>query len=114
MANPNLGQVHLQAGDEEYRISFGINALCELEDVFGKSVQKIVEEDLNGDDITMKAVRNVVWAGLLDQHPEITVKEAGNVVSKAGMQNCMDAISKAFALAFPEAKGSKNPRRGRG
>ncbi len=114
MANAHLGQVALTAGDKEYRVSYGVNALCELEEAFDKSVQKIVDQDLNGANVSMRAVRRVVWAGLIDQHPEITLKEAGAIADSAGVQACMDAISAAFKLAFPEAKGPKNPRQGRG
>lgn len=115
MANPSRGQVPLIAGDKEYRISYGVNALCELEDAFGKSVQKIVDEDLSDDkNVRMSSVRKVIWAGLIDSEPDITVIEAGNIADLATIPVCMEAISKAFALAFPEAKGPKNPRKPRG
>lgn len=110
MANPSRGQVPLVAGGKEYRLSYGINALCELEDAFGKSVQKIVDEDLSDEnDIRMSSVRKVIWAGLIDSEPDITEKEAGNIVDLAKIPVCMEAVSKAFALAFPEVKGPRNP-----
>ncbi|NSX92651.1 GTA-gp10 family protein [Agrobacterium tumefaciens] len=114
MANPHRGHVPLQAGDREYRISYGINSLCELEEAFGKSIQKIIDEDISdGKDIRMSSVRKIVWAGLIDQDSDMTLKDAGDIADLAGIPACMAAIGKAFALAFPEAKGGRNPRKPR-
>lgn len=112
MVNPARGSVALQAGDTAYTMSFSVNALCELEEAFGLPVQKIGSLFGDGDNIKMTDVRKLVWCGLHDHHPDLTEKQAGEVASLAGIPICMEAVSKAFQLAFPEAPGGTgNPRK---
>jgi hypothetical protein len=112
MANSKRGSVALQAEDEAYAISFSVNALCELEDVFGKPAAKIASLFEDEENASMKDVRKLIMVGLHDHHPEVSEIDAGLIATAAGIPNCMEAIGKAFALAFPEAKaGSENPRK---
>lgn len=107
MANSRRGSVALQAGERAYTVSFSVNALCELEDAFGVSVQNIGA--IFDHDASMKDVRKLARCALSDHHPEITEKEAGQVVTDAGLPMFMETVQKAFQLAFPEAKGTGNP-----
>lgn len=107
MANSSRGSVALQAGDKAYQVSFSVNALCELEDAFGVSVQQIGA--IFDKDASMKDVRKLARCALSDHHPEITEMEAGKVVTEAGLDVFMDAVQKVFKITFPEAKGTGNP-----
>jgi hypothetical protein len=107
MANSSRGSVALQAGDMAYTVSFSVNALCELEDAFGVTVQKIGA--IFDKEASMKDVRKLARCALSDHHPAITDKEAGKVVTDAGLPVFMDAVQKAFQLAFPEVKDKANP-----
>lgn len=111
MANSHRGSVALQAGDRAYTMSFSVNALCELEDHLGQPVAKIAAGMNNPEDVRLTTVRALVWAGLRDHHPETDMKAAGEIASEAGIPACMDAVGKAFALAFPdqEAKDETRP-----
>lgn len=111
MANPHRGEVALTVGDQDYTLSFSINAICELEDALDKPVAKIAEGLQDASGVRMTVVRTVIWAALRDHHEEITLKEAGIIASQAGIQAAMAAISAAFSLAFPEAKEAANPRK---
>lgn len=111
MANPARGSVALQAGDTAYTVSFSVNALCELEEAFGMSVQKIGSLFDDPDNVSMTNVRKLVMCGLHDHHEDVDEKEAGKIATDAGLQTCMDAISKAFQLAFPEAAAGANPQK---
>ena len=109
MANASRGSVALQAGDTAYTLSFSINALCELEDVFGMppaQVGKLFDDETK---TSMKDVRKLIMVGLHDHHPELDEKQAGTIGTQAGMNVTMEAIGKAFALAFPEAPETANP-----
>jgi hypothetical protein len=110
MANSARGSVALQAGDKAYTMAFSINALCELEDVFGVPAPKLGNLFEDAENISMKDVRKLVMVGLHDHHPEVSEKDAGVIAGDAGLQECMSAIEKAFRLAFPEAKTNENPR----
>lgn len=111
MANPNRGEVALPVGDREYRLSFSINAICELEEALNMPVSKIADGMNDAGSIRMSMIRTVVWAALQDHHDGVSVKEAGQIASEAGIPAVMEAIGKAFALAFPEAEDKANPRK---
>jgi len=111
MANPHRGQVALAAGDATYTLCFSANALCELEDATGQAVTQITEK-FNSGGASMKLVRALVWAGLQDHHPDIDLKGAGRIITDAGMAPTMEAVGRAFELAFPDVEegGSRPPK----
>lgn len=113
MANPHRGEVALTVGDLEYKLSFSINAICELEDALDMPVAKVAEALNDSASIRMSMIRTVVWAALRDHHEAVTVKEAGQIATDAGVPVVMEAIGKAFTLAFPEpeAQGKANPQK---
>src|SRR5690606_20676187 len=113
MANPYRGSVALQVGDQAYTLSFSVNALCELEDLLEMSVAKVGAIMNDPEGVRMTTVRALVWGALRDHHSEIDLKGAGDIASTAGIPACMEAIGKAFRLAFPreEAKGTVRPRK---
>lgn len=110
MANLNRGQVALPVGDQEYTLSFSINAVCELEDALDMPVAKIADALNDQSNVRMSMIRTVIWAALRDHHEDVTIKEAGRIASDAGIPIVMEAIGRAFAAAFPqEAAGKGNP-----
>ena len=113
MANPNRGEVSVRVGDDEWKFSFSVNALCELEDCLDRPVPQIVASLGDTDNLRISDVRAIVWAALLDKHEGISLTEAGDVASKVGTLVCLEKVGKALDLAFP-AKGSKNPRKAKG
>ncbi len=106
MANQHRGQVALQAGDEAYVVSFSINAMCELEGLLDRSVIDIMTElEMSRDDFTklrMQTVRAIVWASLRDHHPDTSMKDAGDIISAAGVPVVMAKIAEAIMLSFPQ------------
>ncbi|MDW9877325.1 hypothetical protein GOC31_20850 [Sinorhizobium meliloti] len=117
MANPNRGSVALQVGDRVYTLSYSINALCELEDLLEKPVAEIVKAIQTPAELRMSSVRAIIWAGLQDHHEGLTVKEAGQIASEAGMQAALAKAGEAFRLAFPapaEGGAKANPRKAKG
>lgn len=111
MANPNRGEVALLVGDQEYKLAFSINAICELEDAMDMPVAKIADRLNDAENIRMSLIRTVVWAALRDHHEDVSAKEAGRIASTVGVPAVMEAIGKAFTLAFPEAQGKANPQK---
>lgn len=107
MANPHKGQVALNVDGKDYTLSFSINALCELEDALGESVNAIAAQMGDSSKVRLKTIRTLVWAALLDHHPGTSVEEAGNIISAAGVPAAMEAIGGAFAKAFPDPKEGK-------
>ncbi|RVI93685.1 hypothetical protein CN186_15745 [Sinorhizobium medicae] len=111
MANPHRGSVAFNVGDRAYTLSFSINAICELEELLGQPVPQIAATLNKPEDIRMTTVRALIWAALRDYHEEADLKEAGAIASEAGMPAVMEAIGRAFQLAFPEAADNANPRK---
>lgn len=107
MSNPHRGEVELKAGDQTYTLVLDINAICELEELLGKSVAEIGRD--MGRIVYMRAV---LWAGLKARHP-VTLEEAGKILQQAGVPTAAVKMREAMALAFPpnSAKGTaRNPQ----
>lgn len=107
MANQNRGEVTFPAGDKEYKLSFSVNALCELEDALDMPVAKI--GDLLNDPVNLRlsTVRTVIWAALRDHHEDIDIKEAGKLATDIPL--VMSKIGEAFQLAFPQGGNDARP-----
>ncbi len=113
MANPHLGEVPLKAGDETYKVSLSLNAMCELEEAFGKPLLEVVGEleqaQTDPKKLRLATVRTLVWGALQDHHPEVDLRQAGIIAGLAGLPVVMEAIVKAIHLAFPQAKPGARP-----
>lgn len=109
MANPHRGEVALRIGDADYTLRFSVNALCALEDALDKSAGEIVASLGDGSKVRLKTIRALVWAALLDRHPDMTMQAAGNIVSDGGTAFVMGKITEAMQAAFPapEAKSDE-------
>lgn len=102
MANRHRGQASFEADGKTWLVSFSANALCELEDVLDMRVSEIAEAMGDPKGMRLKTARAVFWAGLQDNHPEVDVKAAGNLMT-GRIPEAMGVVGRAFALAFPEA-----------
>ncbi len=110
MANQNRSAVALEAGDKVYSLRFSTNAICELEEHFGKPIMAIVNDLEDESRVGMGLVRAIVWAALLEQNPNITHKEAGRILDEAGQQVVMEKIGLALQRFFPDGEASDKPR----
>ena len=61
---------------KERHLRFTFNALCRMEQSLGTSVNNIILSGLAG----FVEVRALMWAALLDETPNLTVEEAGNLI----------------------------------
>ncbi len=113
MANPHKGQVELKAGDSTYILRYSIDAICSLEASLDKGFPAIVADMSNPATMRLSAVREVLRAGLQEHHPDITVKQAGElIISAGGALVVLGKVNEAFGAAFPEPEASdkKSPR----
>ena len=91
--------------DRSVKIKMDMNALCELEDVMDMKIPNIgemVQERRLG----IKEVRAMLWAGLLHQNPDITMKEAGDILTGAGFAEALKVVIQAMGEALT---GGKTP-----
>jgi len=120
MANPHLGEVPLDIDGTTYKISLSLNAMCELEEEFGRPLLAVISDleaaQADPTKLEVKTLRALVWGALQDHHPEISIKEAGILAGRAGLPVIMGKLMEAIQLAFPAVTGGKsaNPRKAKG
>lgn len=108
MANKAKGEVALKHGDKTYILLFDHNALCEFEAETGKNALEV----LSSDNVSMIDMRALFWAGLQEHQSEITIREAGRLLTAVGDEKLYEALN--AASPEPEkAKTSGNSRSGK-
>lgn len=110
MANPHRGEVAFEVDGKSYTLTFGTNAICELEAAMDKGIDEIAQSMSR-----LSVVRGMLWAALRTHHPEITLVDAGAIIDKVRRNAAMKAINEALAVSFPkpdpDAKaGPENPQ----
>lgn len=112
--NPHKGDVALQAGNASYTLRFSIDALCHLELTTGQPFTAAAVRMAQPSTATMTLARHLLHAALLEHHPEISLKEAGEIIPAAGGLGPVTVlVFEAFRRAFPtpEASGTARPTR---
>ncbi|SEI10103.1 gene transfer agent family protein [Paracoccus alkenifer] len=108
MANSFRGEVTLTHDGQDYTMVLDFNALCEYEDATGDSWNGFFER-LDSGAIRATELRTMVWAGLRSHHPDITLPQAGAVLSSNS-----DAVIRAAAAALPPEKSAPAAKGARG
>ena len=109
MANKQKGEVALG----EYTLRYSINALCELEDASDMSAVQLAMSLSDEETFKIKSLRLMVWAGLIDNHENVSIKQAGEIISDFGVAKTMEAITKAFEAGMPDAEDGEKPDEGK-
>lgn len=111
--NPHKGEVELKAEDASYTLQFSIDAICMMEESLGKGFPAIVDDLSDVSRMSITTIRHVLHAGLREHHPEITLKQAGElIVSAGGAVEVLGKVSEAIGKAFPAGGGKAGPQRG--
>jgi len=84
---------------KEYELNFDLNALAELEEAYG-SVEAAFEASDRG---SIKAVRKVLWAGLLST-TNFTEMEVGALVDADTLKGLTEALGAAVDQDLPSVK----------
>ena len=84
----------------ERTIKFTLNAMAELEDRYGSVEEAFKQLDNN----SIKAVRCILWAGLIHEDPDLTEQQVGNLIDIQYMQELMASLGDAFDADMPEAE----------
>lgn len=101
MANVHKGEVGFEVAGKPYRLVFSTNALCDMEGVLDLGINEIGAQ-LNAKRIRVSVVRAALWAGLLAEHPELTIKDAGNLVQELTAVVALAKVTEAMTAAFPQ------------
>lgn len=81
----------------EREIRFTLNAMAELEDRYGSVDEAFKQLDRN----SIKAVRCILWAGLIHEDPDLTEQQVGNLIDIQYMQELMESLGTAFDSNMP-------------
>lgn len=101
MANKFKGEVSFEAGGQPYKLSFSANALCELEDAMGITLDEVIKLMQSPDKLRLRDLRQMFWAALLDHQPETTFANAKIILSKVSAVEMGELVGKAFVLSMP-------------
>lgn len=84
----------------ERTICFTLNAMAELEDKYGSVDEAFNQLDKN----SVKALRFILWAGLMHEDPDLTEQQVGNLIDIQYMQELMSSLGEAFDNDMPDAE----------
>ena len=96
---PKAVKITLTDGVER-TIKFTLNAMAELEDRYGSVEEAFKQLDNN----SIKAVRCILWAGLIHEDPDLTEQQVGNLIDIQYMQELMASLNDAFDSDMPVAE----------
>lgn len=112
MANKHRGEVSIKL-DKMRKLRFNTHALAELEDALGYSLTKLDTEDVG-----IKTIVKMFWAGMLHELPDLTLREAADLMDYSTFPEVSEKIKEALELAFGSqentAKNLKSGPRGVG
>lgn len=89
---------------KEREIKFTLNAMAELEDKYG-SVEEAFKQLEKG---SIKAIRFMLWASIIDEDEELTERQIGNLIDMNSIKEIMDALSTASDQDMPQAEDVKD------
>lgn len=94
---PRVKTITLNDGVER-EVRFTLNALAELEERYG-SVDAAFKAM---DDGSIKAIRFVLWAGLIEAQPDLTEQQVGSLIDLQLMHGLIENISDALVADMPD------------
>ena len=87
----------------ERTLKYDLNAMAELEERYGSVEEafKMLEKN------SIKAVRLVLWAGLVHEDPTLTEQQVGSLIDLQYLQDLMGSLEEAFNNDMPESDGEE-------
>lgn len=104
MANQQRGEVSFEASGKTWTMRVGTEAMCQIEDLTGKSIVEIGKLLSDEKTATVTLLRTVFCGALQEHHEGITLRECSKLMDDVGVDVIGQKIGKAFAAAFPKAK----------
>ncbi len=97
--------------DRPRTIKFDLNSFIELEELYG-SINNALKEMEKG---SVKAVRAVLWAGLIHEDEKLTLKQVGAMVDFENLSRITEALTRAIGDSLSEKEqereeDSENPQ----
>lgn len=111
--NPHKGEVTLEAGGQTYTLRLAANALVIAEELLDKGVAEIADMLSDADGFRLGTARALLFAGLREHHPKMTIEDAGEIIGETGIPAVVTKLAESMQAAFarPE-EGAPNPPQG--
>lgn len=113
MGNKHRGVVSAEIGGETVNLRLATNEWAELEEELGKSTGAILrqfQEMAADEDLNMRFLRTVFRAALSYSKPDVTHREAGEMMTEHGLPETAALVGKAIMASMPEQEeGKGNP-----
>lgn len=92
--------------DKERTLLFDLNAFACLEEEYG-SIDAALDALAKG---KVKALRAILWAGLVHEDESLTIKDVGKLFTLADLQRVAEAVNEALSQVMPQPeKNAENP-----
>lgn len=113
MANKERGEVDLVAGGETYTLRFTFNEIAEIETRLNKGANDILAMLRDPKDFRVSNWRVLLWGALQDRHEGTSIKDAGEIMRAAGLDEVIARLNEAMELGFPERQrgDGENPQK---
>lgn len=82
----------------ERNMCFTLNAMAELEDKYGSVEEAFAQLDKG----SIKAIRAVLWAGLIHESPDLTEQQVGNLIDIQYLQELVEKMGNAIGSDLPD------------
>ena len=99
MANPYRGEASFEVEGKTYRLRYSWNAAAEFEEPAGRTFYEAADA-LSEGRLSVRTLRAMLWAGLEEQHPGLTLKDAGNFIGKLGHVEAWRLVRRAVEYFF--------------
>lgn len=83
--------------DKERHLRFDLNAFAEIEEAYG-SIDEAFKAMEKG---SIKALRVLLWAGLVHEDESLTVKQVGSLIGLADLKDLSTKISELLKDSMP-------------
>jgi len=108
MANPHRGEASFEVDDKTYRLRFSWNAAAEFEEPAGRSFYDAADA-LAAGRLSVRTLRAMLWAGLQEHHPGLTLRDAGVLIERIGQVEAWGLVRRAIEYFFPPSEAAASP-----
>lgn len=95
--------VSFELDNEVYQLRFGVNEMCDMEDLLNKPVSAL------GQNAGMKELRVMFYCGLRGTRKDITLEDTGVLMSEVIADKGIDFLQDVLAKAMELALGNSTP-----
>jgi hypothetical protein len=109
MGNAIRGTVTCEIDGERLELLLATNEWCELEDEFGKTTDEILAEffkDTEAQKLKMQFLRRLFLAALSSSKPEMTLEEAGTIMTRLGLVEAATLLGRTIVASLPKAEAA--------